>query len=158
VVGGVRAWELPSEVDERLREWAHFFRDRRRLDHCRSIEHRFRARSEDFAEEGWGDYEAVLRQRSTYRLDRALETHEAVQRLERGPKWAITLWFCYASLEKWRTLSTLRKYTGRRLNWRAYEDLVDAGRMRVWAMLNGYTRTGDMGYLTLPERSAKTPV
>ena len=154
----MKPWELPSEVDERLKEWAHFFRDRRRLEHCRSIEHRFRAKSEDFAEEGWGDYEAVLRQRSTYRLDRALETHEALQRLERGPKWALTFWFAYPSLDKWRVLRALHKYTGRRVKWRAYEDMVDAGRMRVWAMLNGYTRSPSMDLLTPLEHSAKSTV
>lgn len=130
----MRAWELPDEVDERLKEWAHFFRDRRRLEHCKSIEYRFRPTSDDFAAEGWGDHEeSAPKRKAYYRIERALQTHDAVQRLDRSYKWALTYWFAYPSFDKWRVLKGLHRFTGRRVKWRDYEELVDIGRMRVWA-------------------------
>lgn len=120
-------------ADERLWEWAYFFRDRRRLEHCRSIEHRFRATSEDFGPDGWGDEDAAPRTKParSYRLLRALETDDAIRSLDRIYKWALTYAYCYPGLPKYVVLRCMKKYTGRRLNWQSYLEALDIGRVRV---------------------------
>jgi hypothetical protein len=120
-------------TDDRLREWAYFFRDRGFREHCRSIEHRFRAQSEDFASEGWGDEEAApsVRPARSYELLRALETHAAIQQLDRIYKWALTYFYCYPGLPKFVVLRCMRKYTGHRLSWSKFEEALDIGRCRV---------------------------
>ncbi len=120
-------------TDERLREWAYFFRDRRQLERCRSIESRFRASSDDFAVEGWGDMESApsVRPARSYQLLRALETHDAVQGLEKLYKWSVTFGFAYPYLPRFLVLRLIRKYTGRRLTWNGYLEALDIGRFRV---------------------------
>src|SRR3990167_8022401 len=84
------------DVDERLREWAYFFRDRRRFDSCRSIEHRFRRVFGEGDPDGWGDLEKPAPDnRPKPQLLRAIETHEALMTLPKTQKWAITYAFCY---------------------------------------------------------------
>jgi hypothetical protein len=122
-----------DNTDERLREWAHFFRDHKFREHCRSIEHRYQATSEDFGPDGWGDSDAAPQTRpsATYALRRALETHEAIQQLDRIYKWALTYGYCYPGMPKFVVLRCMKKFTGRRLNWKAYLDMLDIGRCRV---------------------------
>ena len=122
-----------DEVDERLREWAHYFRDIKSAGHCRSIEHRFRATSDDFAAEGWGDEESAPRAlpARSYSLRSALQTHDAIQQLDRIYKWALTYGYCYPGLPKFVVLRCMKRYANRRLNWRGYLEVLDIGRMRV---------------------------
>lgn len=129
--------DLPTDVDERLWEWAYFFRDRKRLETCRSIENRFRATSEDFAAEGWGDTEAApkINPGKSYRLPRAVETHEAILKLDVIYRWVLTYGFCYPSLPRFVVLRAVKRFTGRRLSWNAYLDALDIGRVRVYSML-----------------------
>jgi hypothetical protein len=131
-----------SEVDERLREWGYFFRDRRQLSHCRSIEHRFRRRSDDADPDGWGDMESApkTQPRASYFLDRALITHEAVQQLPKLNKWVVTYAFAYPGLPKFVVLRALKKWTGRRLNWKGYEEALDIGRCRVYTTILSSSR------------------
>jgi hypothetical protein len=122
-----------DSTDERLREWAHFYRDRRNFGHCRSIEHRFRATSDDFAAEGWGDAESApsARPARSYSVLRAGQTQDAIQELDRIYRWALTYGYCYSHLPRFVVLRCMRKYTGRRLNWQAYLELLDIARFRI---------------------------
>lgn len=133
----MKPWDLPSDVDERLWEWAFFFRDRKKLETCRSIEKRYRATSEDFAAEGWGDTETApsVRPARNLVLLRALETHEVIQGLDRKYKWALTYGYCYPSLPRYLTLRLMKKYTGRYLTWKTYLETMDIARMRVYSLL-----------------------
>ena len=125
-----------SEIDERLREWAFFFRDRRRLESCRSIEHRFKPHSDDFASEGWGDMEAPPPERKPmYILARAVQTHEALMQLPKMQKWAITYHYCYPTLPKGLVLRVLRKWIGKPVTWKLYLEQVEVGRFRVYAWI-----------------------
>lgn len=125
-------------TDERLREWAYFFRDRRRLEQCRSIEHRFRATSDDFSAEGWGDMDSVpsVRPAQSWSLLRALETHEAVMATPLIQRWALTYAFAYPGLPRFLVLRLIKKYTGRRLTWQAYLDQIDIARCRVHTVIS----------------------
>ena len=120
-------------VDERLKEWGYFFRDRRSLERCRSIEHRFQATSDDFSAEGWGDMDSApsVRPSASYSLLRAIQTHDAIQQLDRLYKWALTYGFAYPSMPKYVVLRCMKKYTGRKLNWQTYLEALDIGRVRV---------------------------
>ena len=133
----MKPYDLPADVDERLWEWAHHFRDRKTLERCKSIEHRFQATSDDFAKEGWGDTETApsVAPGRSYSLRRALETHDVIQQLDRIYKWALTYGYCYPGLPRFVVLKALRKFTGRRLTWAAYLDTLDIGRMRVYSQL-----------------------
>lgn len=128
---------VPDIVDERLWEWAWAFKDRKRWERCRSIEHRFQATSDDFAAEGWGDTESAPQSRPErlYSLRRAIETHELIQQLDRKYRWAITYGYCYPSLPKYVVTRLMKKYTGTRMSWNAFLEILDIGRMRVYALL-----------------------
>jgi hypothetical protein len=122
-----------DSTDERLREWAFFYRDRKSQSRCKSIEHRFRATSDDFAAEGWGDMESApsVRPGRSYSTLRADQTEDAIRELERIYRWALTYGYCYPHLPRFVVLRCMRKFTGRRLNWQAYLELLDIGRFRI---------------------------
>jgi hypothetical protein len=124
-------------LDERLWEWAYYFKDRQRLERCKSIEHRFQATSDDFAKEGWGDSEAApsVRPARSYAARRAIQTHEVIQQLDKLYKWVLTYGYCYPSLPRFVVLRAIKRFTGRRLTWGSYLDTLDIGRMRVYSML-----------------------
>jgi len=124
-----------SEIEERLREWAFFMRDRRRLERCRSIEHRYRPTSEDFAREGWGDPDAAPSTKPAFFLNRALQTHEAVMKLPRIQKWTITYAYCYPHLPKGMVLRCVKKWVGKPVTWKLYCEQLEIGRYRVAAIL-----------------------
>lgn len=129
--------KLPDELDERLKEWARYFRDRRRLERCRSLEGRFNPFNPGSWDAGWGDPEAVPAYLPPVVMPRVLRTHACVQSLpSKSQRWSITIGYCYPSLQRYQVLKILRKYTGRRFNWNGYLDELDMGRMRVWACLN----------------------
>lgn len=131
--------DLPfsEEIDERLNEWGYFFRDRKRLETCKSIEHRYKPHSDDYAKEGWGNIETPPKSSParSYRLLRALETHEAIGTLDIKYRWGLTYAFCYPGLTRHLVLRMLKKHTGRRFTWAGYLELVDLGRLRVHAVL-----------------------
>ena len=136
----MKANDLPRDVvhdvDERLWEWAYFFKDRKRLQSCKSIEHRYRRQSGDADPEGWGEPVSPKTQPArSYRLLRALETHEVIQGLERKYKWALTYGYCYPSLPRYLILRLVKKYTSHRLTWKSYLETLDVGRMRVYFLL-----------------------
>ena len=127
--------QLPPELDERLKEWARHFRDRRRLERCRSIEGRFNPHAPGSWDAGWGDPEAVPSYLPPIVLPRVLRTHACVQSLHKPGKWAITLGFCYPGLQRYQVLKILKKYTGRRFTWKSYLNELEMARLRVWACL-----------------------
>ena len=128
--------QLPPELDERLKEWARHFRDRRRLERCRSIEGRFNPHAPGSWDAGWGDPEAAPSYLPPIVLPRVLRTHACVQSLQKPGKWAITLGFCYPGLQRYQVLKILKKYTGRRFTWKSYLNELEMARLRVWACLD----------------------
>jgi hypothetical protein len=126
-----------GDTDQRLREWGWFYRDRKSLNHCRSIEHRFRATSEDAAVEGWGDMDAApsVNPGRSYSVLRANQTHDAILELDRIYRWALTYAYCYPSLPRFIVLRCMRKFTGRRLNWRSYTEALEIGRFRLYTTI-----------------------
>jgi hypothetical protein len=129
---------LPSECDERLKEWARYFKDRQAFGFARSIEGRFQAHSPGSWDEGWGSQSDIPppEPRSNVELPRVLRTHSAVMSLDRPYRWVVTYGFCYPYLERWQTLKFLRKYTGKRFSWAQYMDALDIARLRIWAALS----------------------
>jgi hypothetical protein len=124
-----------DDIDERLREWASYFRDRRSLESCRSIEHRYRPVSEDFAAEGWGDQDAAREPKRTFILLRALATHDAVMQLEKAQKWSVTYAYCYPSLPRGLVLRCMKKWIGKPVSWKVFTEQVEIARYRVAASL-----------------------
>lgn len=127
--------QLPPDLDERLKEWARYFRDRRLFNRCMSIEGRFNPYAPGSWDSGWGDPGAVQAILPPVVVSRVLRTHECVQGLPKAGKWAITYGYCYPNLERWQVLKALKKWAGRRLTWNEYLDTLDMARMKVWAML-----------------------
>ena len=140
----MKAEFLPSDIDERLWEWADYFRDYRPRGKCASLEGRYKRHSDDLS----GDVSEEVRE--TPKAPRplnwvllAISTHEAIAQLDRQYKWALTYAYCYPSLPKFVVLRLMKKYTGRRLAWGRYLEIVDIGRMRVWTLTTGScTKTG----------------
>jgi hypothetical protein len=131
-----RDFQIPEEVDERLREWAWYFRDRKRLEHCRSIEHRYKPHSDDYAIEGWGDMQAPPTTPKPARsVLRALETDDEIRKLDLKYRWALTFGFCYPSLPRFVVLRLMKKWTGTRFTWGQYLDSLDIARCRLFAAL-----------------------
>ena len=131
----MKPYDLPSDLDERLWEWAAYFRDYRPTGKCASVEGRYQRHSDDLSEEVSEEVrEAPKPPRPRDWVLRAISTHEVIQTLDRKYKWAITYAYCYPSLPKFVVLRLMKKYTGRHLNWKSYLDILDIGRMRVWTM------------------------
>ena len=124
---------VPPELDERLIEWARYFKDRHKFNRCASLEGRFSPYAPDAWDSGWGEPGAPVAPLPEILLPRVLRTHEAVQSLERAYKWVVTYGYCFPSLERWQVLKSLRKYTGRRYTWGAYLDALEIAKVRVWA-------------------------
>ena len=124
-------------ADEYLREWAFFYRDHKRRNHCKSIEHRYKRVSDDFAKEGWGDDEAAPESRPerAYRLLRAVLTHQAIMQTSKSHRWILTYAYCYPSLPKFVVLRAIKKWTGRRLTWKDFGEQLDIARMRIYTLL-----------------------
>lgn len=135
----MRLTDLPVDLDERLWEWACYFRDYRPTGRCKSLEGRYQRHSDDLGEEVSEEVrEAPKRPRARDWVLRAIQTHEAIQQLDRKYKWALTYAYCYPGLPKFVVLRLLKKYTGHRLNWKAYLEILDIGRMRVWTLTTRY--------------------
>lgn len=135
--------QIPPEVDERLREWAAYHRDRHRWLRCGSAEGRYKRIAGEDDGEGWGDPESaptvtVARPRDW--ILRAIETNVAIMGLQLVQRWAITYAYAYPGLPRFVVLRAIKKFTKRRLSWREYLDQVDIGRIRVWStMASGMT-------------------
>ena len=128
-----RAADL-SWVDERLKAWARYFKDRHHYQSCGSLEKFFRATSEVCEAEGWGE-PSVPRAEAPLDLRSVLQTHDGIHTLSQSQRWAITYGYCYPGLERWRVLKLMRKYTGRRFTWNEYLGEIEIGRFRVAAYL-----------------------
>lgn len=136
-----------NEIEDLLREWAHFFRDRRALVphngklvaptfRCGSGEHNFRPHSDDFAAEGWGEMaKPPSDRRRTFLLSRAIKTNEAIVKLPKTQRWALTYQFCYPHLPKGMTLRMMKKWVGRPVSWKVYVEQIEVGRFRLYAWL-----------------------
>jgi hypothetical protein len=126
-------FQIPPEVDERLREWADYHRDRRRFMRCGSLEGRYkRVAGED--DEGWGEIESApqaTRARPRDWILRAIETNEALMKLQIVQRWALTYAYAYPGLPRFVVLRALKKFTRRHITWRQYLDQVDIGRIRL---------------------------
>jgi hypothetical protein len=131
----MRLSDLPSDIDERLWEWASYFRDYRPTGRCASLEGRYQRHSDDLSEDVSEEVrEAPKPPRPRNWVLRALETHEAIQQLDRQYKWALTYHYCYPGLPKHLVLRLMKKYAGRHMAWAKFLDTVDVARMRVWTM------------------------
>ena len=124
-------------TDERLKEWAWWFRDRRSSDRCRSIESRYRRSSEDADPDGWGDIETSPKTQParSYNVLRAEKTEDSIRQLERIYRWALTYAYCYPYLPRHVTLRCMKKYAGRRLNWGKYTEVLEIGVMRLHTVM-----------------------
>lgn len=127
---------------ERMCEWGAYFRDRRRWETCKSLESKFQPGSDDYVREGWGEPEKppAPPPRARDWVLRAMAVQDAMTALSKadgGRKyvWALTYAYAYPSLPKFVVLRLMKKYTGRRLAWNAFRDLVDIGRIRVWSLI-----------------------
>ena len=72
-----------------------------------------------------------VRPARSYSLLRAEKTQDAISRLDRIYRWALTYGYAYPGLPKFVVLRCMKKFTGRRLSWAAYLDAIDIGRMRL---------------------------
>jgi len=134
---------VPPELDERLNQWATYFRDRHRYSRCGSAEGRFNAHAPGSWDSGWGDVEASGSVPRELKLSRVLETHACVQGLpDKAQRWCVTYAYCYPHLEKWMVLKFLKKHTGRRFSWKQYLECLEIGRVRIWAQLTIHSGSG----------------
>jgi hypothetical protein len=124
-----------DDIDELLREWAFFMRDRRRFEHCRSIEHRYKRKAGDGDPDGWGDIETAPAPRPNFILPRALKTHDAVMQLVQVQKWSVTYAYCYPTLPKGLVLRCMKKWVGKPVSWKVFLEQVEIARYRVAAVL-----------------------
>lgn len=132
-------FQIPEECDQRLREWADYFRDRRRWLRCGSAEGRYKRFADDPDPEGWGEPESVPKppERPRDWVLRAIETNGAIMQLQLVQRWALTYAYAYPGLPRFVVLRALKKFTKRHLTWNQYLDHVDIGRIRVWTHIVG---------------------
>lgn len=105
-----------------------------------SLEGRYQRHSDDMGEEGVSEEtrEAPKPPRPRDWVLQALATHEVIQTLDRKYRWALTYAYCYPSLPKHLVLRLMKKYTGRYMAWKAYLELVDIARIRVYTLSAGF--------------------
>lgn len=136
----MRPIDLPDETEQRLREWAWYFRDRRyRQQTCASAEKGYRRHSGDFEGDGVGEIVAPRQTtpRGSYSVLRAIQTGECISRSVDLPgRWALTYGYCYPGLPRHVVLSSMRRRTKHRINWGRFLDLLDAARVRVHTCLH----------------------
>jgi hypothetical protein len=73
-------------------------------------------------------------------VPRAVQTNDAIlalgsDSLGKVYKWSITYHYCFPGLDRWRILKAIRKYSGRRVNWKEYGEYLDIARIRVWSAI-----------------------
>ena len=117
-------------IESRLIEWARYMKDRPRYSTCQSLEGRFVVTQDERDKNGWGDV-APPEYAPPVNVRRALQTHAAIGLLPKSQKWALTYGYCYPSLDRWRVLKLMRKYSGRRFTWTAYLTEIEIGKVRV---------------------------
>ena len=137
-----RDFQIPGEVDERLKEWAIYFKDRASKSALGSAESRYKPHSDDYAAEGWGDPEAapVPAPRPRNWVLRAQEVQDVMTSLAKSAEgkryaWVLTYAYAYPYLPRFVVLRCIKKFTGHRITWAAYLDMLDIGRFRVYGML-----------------------
>ena len=129
------SFQIPPEVDELLWDWAAYFRDYKPQGRCMSLEGLYQRHSDALAEEVSEEVrEAPKRPRPRNWVLRAIQTHEAIQQLDKQYKWALTYCYCYPSLPKFVVLRLMKKYANKHLSWTRYMEVVDIARMRVWSL------------------------
>ena len=131
---------LPQELEDRLIEWARWFKDRPNQQMCKSLESFFNPHAPGAWDSGWGDPGAPRSVLPPVDVPRACRTNDAIvglggDSLGKVYKWCITYHYCFPGLERWRVLKSIKKYSGRRLNWKEYGEYLDIARVRVWAAL-----------------------
>ena len=124
-----------EEIDDRLKEWAVYFRDRSRLTTCGSAERLYKPHSDDYAIEGWGDLPPTPKAPQKRSLLRAIEVNDALVQIPLVNRWALTYGYAYAHLPRFLVLRAMKRRTSRRMNWREFLDSVDIGRVRIWRVL-----------------------
>ena|SRR5690242_1549974 len=127
----------PPELEERLMEWARYFRDRHKYSRCASLEGNFNPHAPGAWDSGWGDPGAPTAPLPAIDVQRAIRTNEAIVGLpERVYRWCITYHYCFPQLDRHVILKAMRKYSGRRLTWAKYTEALDIAKLRVWAALS----------------------
>lgn len=129
----MRPFDLPDELDNRLKEWAWVYRDRpMRARSCASAEKFFRRWTDpDFMEEG-----PKPERRPSYNTLLAAETDHCIRRVcDKPQRWAVTYAYCYPYLARGAVLGAMRHRTGRRMNWHQFLDLLDFARVRIYTCL-----------------------
>ena len=129
--------DIPNDVDERLREWGSYFKDRRRYMRCGSAEGNYRRHADDPDPDGWGAVERPVPTKPKERnwVLRAIKTNELILNLPIVQRWCVTYAFAYPGLPKFVVLRCIKKFSGRQLSWSAFLDQVDMGRLRVWSQI-----------------------
>jgi len=125
-----------DEIDDRLKEWAFYFRDRRRLSSCGSAERLYRPHSEDYANEGWGDPPASPKAPQRRSILRAIQVNDALVQLPLVNRWALTYGFAYAHLPRFIVLRCMKKYAKKKLTWQEFLDAVELGKVRLWRVMS----------------------
>lgn len=137
-----RDFPIPEEVDERLKEWGAYFKDRASKSQLGSAESRYKPHSDDYAAEGWGDPEATPAPPPRPRnwVLRAQEVQDVITGLAKSVEgkryaWVLTYAYAYPYLPRFVVLRCIKKFTGSRITWSAYLDMIEIGRYRVHALL-----------------------
>jgi len=125
-----------EEVDDRLKEWAVYFRNRTKLSTCGSAERLYKPHSDDYAVEGWGDPPPVPKSPQRRSLLRAIEVNEALVKIPLLNRWALTYGYAYGHLPRFIVLRAMKRHTRKRLTWKEFLDSVDIGKVRIWRVLN----------------------
>lgn len=124
-----------DEVEERLKEWAFYFRDKHTLSTCGSAERLYKPHSDDYSIEGWGDPPPVPKAPMKRSIRRAIEVNEALVKIPVLNRWAITYGYAYPYLPRFVILRCMKRHARARMTWREFLDAVELGKVRIWKVL-----------------------
>jgi hypothetical protein len=129
-------FQIPPDAEQRLKEWGEYFRDRRSHTVIGSAEGRYKRRAGDPDVYGWGET-SVVQEAPKERnwILRAQQTNDVVMKQQLIYRWALTYAFVFPYLPRFVMLKCMRKFTGRRLSWNEFNQVVEIGKTRVYSAL-----------------------
>lgn len=97
--------EISNDLENRLRNWAAWARDRQSFSHCASLEHRYKSPQHWYPEEPKTPVDI---------LD-AIALQKVIAGLGHDYAWALTFAYCYPGYDRWKAAAKCRVYRPERL-------------------------------------------
>lgn len=94
-----------DDLKDILKNWGRWARDKRHLNHCASLEHRYRSPQTWWPEDPKTECDIL----------QAIAVQKVIARLGHDPAWALTFAYCYPGFDRWKAARHCGVYRPERL-------------------------------------------